>query len=112
MDELPTTLSPDEAAAVVALVERPRLHVAGGFGVATAAAAVAWLTIAHWVAAVLVLCVAFPVAARLMRAWRLGTMRRAFARDPAAAARRAQAAWERASPGQRAALQMVLKNRS
>jgi hypothetical protein len=49
------------------------------------------------------------VAARLLRILRLRRLRRHFARRPEEASRLAAAAWTKASPGQRAALQMIVK---
>jgi hypothetical protein len=109
MDKLPTTLSPDTAVAIVALVERSRFDAAGGFAVAAAVAGVAWWASARWVVGAIGLCVVFPVAARAWRALRLRRLRQAFARDPHYAWRAASIAWENASAGQRAALQMVVK---
>ena len=106
MEELPTTLSPDAAAAIVALVERSRADVVAGFAVAVAIAAAAWLVSARWLVGAIALCVAFPVAARGARAVRLGRLRRL---DAAVLRQRAAAAWQKASPGQRAALQMIVK---
>ena len=106
MEELPTTLSPDAAAAIVALVERSRADVIAGVVVAVAIAAAAWLLSARWLVAAIALCVTFPVAARGARAVRLGRLRRL---DAAVLRQRAAAAWQKASPGQRAALQMIVK---
>ena len=106
MEELPTTLSPDAAAAIVALVERSRVDVVAGLAVALVVAAAAWLVSARWLAGAIALCVAFPVAARGSRALRLARLRRLDAAD---LRQRAAAAWRRASPGQRAALQMIVK---
>ena len=110
MDKLPTTLSPDAAVAIVALVEPSRFDAAGGVAVAAAVAVAAWLASARWFVGAIALCVAFPVAARGWRALRLRRLRRQFAQDEHYRWRSAQIAWEHASPGQRAALQMVVKN--
>jgi hypothetical protein len=109
MEELPTTLSPEQAAAIVALVEGPRLAVAGGLAFAFAAGAATFLATGRLLVAAIAWCVAFPLAARLLRALRLGWMRRYCARRPERAAELAAAAWAKASPGQRAALQMLVK---
>ena len=109
MEELPTTLSPDAAVAIVALVERPRYVVAIAIGVAAGAVANGLRT-GHWLVSAIAACVAFPLLVRVARRLRLRALQRRFARDPARAARDAAAAWAKASPGQRAALQMLVKN--
>ena len=111
MDELPTTLSPDAAATVVALVERPRYVVAIALGIAAGAAAYAAAR-GHWLIPAIGACVLFPLLVRASRPLRLRALRRRFARDPALQASEVAKAWAQASPGQRAALQMMLKNRT
>ncbi len=114
MDELPPELGVDAAVAVIAAVDGGRTDVVRGLVAAAvtalvveiAAAALLWrVPDRHWGAAVAA-CVVFPVAARLARRARLGRLRRL---DPAALRQRATAAWQQASPGQRAALQMLVK---
>ena len=109
MEELPTPLSPELAATVVVLVDGPRVDVVAGAGVAAAVAAIAWLATARALVGAIAFCVAFPVAARLIRALRLRGLRLKLARDPTLAAQRVQASWAKASPGQRAALAMLVK---
>lgn len=111
MDDLPTTLSPDTAATVVALVERPRYVVAIALGIAAGVVAT-WLRTHHWLGPAIAACVAFPLAVRLARSLRARALQRRFARDPARSASDVAKAWAEASPGQRAALQMILKKRS
>jgi hypothetical protein len=111
MDDLPTTLSPDAAATVVALVERRRYVIAIAIGVAAGVVAT-WLRTRHWLAPAIAACVIFPLAVRFARSLRLRALRRRFARDPARSASELAKAWAQASPGQRAALQMLVKKSS
>lgn len=108
------SLSPEAALAILAAVDGGRRDFARGLvaaalvggAVEIAAAALLWrVPDRHWGAAIAA-CVAFPVAARLARRLRLARLRRL---DPAALRQRAAAAWQAASPGQRAALQMLVK---
>ena len=114
MDELPPELGVDAAVAVIAAVDGGRGDAMRGLVAAAAVAAVVEVAAAvllwrvpdrHWGAAIAA-CVAFPVAARLARRVRLGRLRKL---DAAALRARAAAAWQGASPGQRAALQMIVK---
>jgi len=114
MDELPPELGVDAAVAVIAAVDGGRGDVVRGLvaaalvggAVEVAAAVLLWrVPDRHWGAAIAA-CVAFPVAARLARRLRLARLRRL---DPATVRQRAAAAWQAASPGQRAALQMIVK---
>jgi len=70
----------------------------------------------HYGAAI-AFCVAFPLAARLVRRVRLARLRRRFAHASFDDAWRelgplVAAAWERATPGQRAALMLITKTSS
>ena len=114
MDELPPELGVDAAVAIIAAVDGGRGDFARGLVAAAAVAAVVEVAAAallwrmpdrHWGAAVAA-CVAFPVAARLARRLRIRRLRQL---DAAAVRARAAAAWQAASPGQRAALQMIVK---
>ncbi len=114
MDELPAELGVDAAVAVIAAVDGGRTDVVRGLVAAAvtalvveiAAAALLWrVPDRHWGAAIAA-CAAFPVAARLARRMRLARLRRL---DAAALRQRAAAAWHKASPGQRAALKMIVK---
>ena len=114
MNELPPELGVDAAVAVIAAVDGGRTDVVRGvvaaavtaLGVETAAAVLLWrVPDRHWGAAIAA-CVVFPMAARLARRLRLGRLRRL---DAAGLRQRAEAAWRKASPGQRAALQMIVK---
>jgi hypothetical protein len=62
----------------------------------------------HWGAAI-AFCVAFPLAARVARRVRFARLRRL---DADGLRRSAATAWQHASPGQRAALQMIIKKSS
>ncbi|HEX6836458.1 MAG TPA: hypothetical protein VF334_07775 [Polyangia bacterium] len=113
MNELPPELGVDAAVAIIAAVDGGRGDFARGFVAAAvtaglvevAAAALLWrVPDRHWGAAIAA-CVAFPVAARLARRLRLMRLRRL---EPARLRERAEAAWRKASPGQRAALQMII----
>ena len=104
----------DAAIAFVAAVDGARRDVAVGLvaaavvaGMVELAAAVALWRVPdrHWGAAI-AFCVAFPVAARLSRRARFARLRRL---DADGVQRRALAAWQHASPGQRAALQVIVK---
>ena len=114
MNELPPELGVDAAVAIIAAVDGRRGDFARGLvaaaliggAVEIAAAVLLWrVPDRHWGAAIAA-CVAFPVAARLARRLRLARLRRL---DPAALRARAATAWQGASPGQRAALQMIVK---
>ena len=114
MNELPPELGVDAAVAVIAAVDGGRTDFVRGLVAAavtalvveTAAAVLLWrVPDRHWGAATAA-CVVFPVAARLARRLRIGRLRRL---DAASLRQRAAAAWQKASPGQRAALQMIVK---
>ena len=105
------------AVAVVTLAGRAREDAAVGALVAVAiaaglelvGAAVGWRAPARWFGAAIVCCVLFPLAARLVRRVRFARVHRRFSRASFTEAWRVlapemAAAWERASPGQRAAL--------
>ncbi len=114
MDELPPELGVDAAVAIIAAVGGGRSDVARGLVAAAvtalvveiAAAALLWrVPDRHWGAAIAA-CIVFPVAARLARRARLARLRRLQSGE---LRQRAAAAWQKASPGQRAALQMIVK---
>lgn len=113
MDELPPELGVDAAVAIIAAVDGGRSDVVRGLVAAVVtvgivevgAAALLWrVPDRHWGAAIAA-CVVFPVAARLARRLRLARLRRL---EPARLRERAGAAWQKASPGQRAALQRIV----
>jgi len=107
-------LSPERSLAIVALVEGAGRDALAGAIVAAVLAAAAWGASGRWVVGAITLCVLFPLAARAWRSLRLAGRRRRFARMELADARRVlaplvAAAWERASPGQRAALMRITR---
>lgn len=107
-------LSPERSLAIVALAEGAGRDALAGALVAAVLAAVAWGASGRWLVAAIAFCVAFPLAARAWRGLRLGGRRRRFARMDPAEARRTlaplvAAAWERASPGRRAALMRITR---
>jgi hypothetical protein len=113
MDELPTRLSPDSAVAIVGAVQgRPWLDVTLGALAAFGAASLGFFA-GGWIAGAVTACVVFPVVARLARRTRRWQLRVWMAHlDDAERARVVAAAWGEATPGQRAALQMILKKRA
>ena len=114
MDELPPELGVDAAVAIIAAVDGGRGDVGVGIFVAAAlaiavdiaTAALKWRMPERHYAAAIAFCVLFPLAARLAARRRLARLRRLDLGDLRS---RAAAAWERASPGQRAALMMLTK---
>jgi hypothetical protein len=117
MNEPPRELASvtlDAAVAIVAVVEtRAWLDVALGVLAALGAAMVASFVVRSWVVAAVAACVVFPLVARLSRRTQRWRLRAGMARlDGESRAHVVAAAWDKASPGQRAALQMILKNRS
>jgi hypothetical protein len=114
MDELPPELGVDAAVAIIAAVDGGRgdagvaLFVAAALAIAIdiAVAALRWRLPDRHYAAAIAFGVLFPLAARLATRRRLARLRRLDAGDLRL---RAAAAWERASPGQRAALLMLTK---
>jgi hypothetical protein len=99
----------EAAVAVVVLVGGGWPDAVGGALVAAAIAVATWRLSGRWLAGAIALALLFPVAARLARRVRVARLRRRFAREPEAAARAERAAWERATPGQRAALTRITK---
>ena len=85
------------------------MAVTGGLAFAVVAGVGAFVASHRLLVAAVAWCVAFPVAARLLRMLRMRRLRQHFARRPEDASRLAAAAWAKASPGQRAALQMFVK---
>ena len=101
----------DAAVAIVGTVRR-RAWVDVTLGAFTAVAAASLALFAGgWLVGAVTACVVFPVVARLSRRTQRWWLRADLARlDGDTRARLVGAAWDKASPGQRAALQMILKN--
>jgi hypothetical protein len=97
------------ALGIVALVDGGASDAIVGGIVAAAVGYATWLVSARWLVAAILACFAFPLAARVLRRMRLRRLRRAFARDAQAAWKLVATAWQRASPGQRAALMRITK---
>jgi len=102
-------LSAEAAVSIVAAIRRWPVDFATGAVAAIGVGVVTRVAGASWLAAAVVACVAFPLVMRRVRAGRLAVLRRHFERDPAEAQRQAEAAWAAASPGQRAAVEMLVK---
>jgi hypothetical protein len=117
MNEPPRELASvtlDAAVAIVAVVEaRAWIDVAAGALAALGAATVASFVARSWLVAAVAACVLFPLIARLSRVMERRRLRAGMARlDGESRARVVAAAWDKASPGQRAALQMLVKKSS
>ena len=108
--------------AVVTLAGRSRSDALAGALIAAASAAavalvgarVGWRAPDWHFGAAVAFCAIFPLAARLVRRIRFARVRHRFARASVDASWRAlapalTAAWERATPGQRAALMLITK---
>jgi hypothetical protein len=99
----------EAALAIVVLVHERTSEIAVGTFVAVSLGLVSWHLSGRWLIGGIVACALLPLAARAWRRLQLTRLRRHFARDRHFAWRAAALAWQRATPGQRAALVMITR---